>query len=360
MRRPLRVLVDSMADAGLLNAQMSNAREIIVRLDPSRFQVSVFHAGKPEPRILQRPNTRLLKLPPRRKTARILREFLFGEHRILFYLKSAPASRYYMTLRRGWDSRVTIGTMESQADLRNEPTISAEAVALWEKTVLRCDYLFSNSRCVQQSLQAEYKLASEVVPTGIDCKFFSPAENRETNGRANVLFAGSLRPFKQPNLILDLASRFPAANFALAGDGPMAQDLRARVAREGLSNVTLLGAIDAVAIRDQYRRSDLFVFPSGWEGSPKVILEAAACGLPVVARKNYQPETILDGVSGYLVSSDDEFLRRTEELLQRPELRRQFGEAGRKHSQRFDWDVITRQWEEIFDRLGSAKTRPGA
>ena len=349
--KPIRVLVDSLADAGLLNAQMVNAREIMHRLDPDRFHVTVFCAGEPDPRISQRPNTRLINLPRRQRTIRILQEFLIGDHDIVFYLKSAPASRYYMTLRKRWDSRVTIGTVESQSDLRNEPTIDSEAVRLWERTVLRCDYLFSNSRKVQESLESEYRLSSAVVPTGVDSHFFSPCKSCLPAIRPKVLFVGSLRPFKQPNLILDLAMRFPSADFRLAGEGQMKEELSQRISDERLSNVSLLGSIDAAALREQYRTSDIFIFPSTWEGSPKVILEAAACGLPVIARKNYEPETVIDGVTGYLVSSDAQLFARTEELLNRTELRCQFGAAGRKHSQDFDWDVITRKWEGIFERL---------
>ncbi len=60
---PLRILVDSLADQGLTNAQMTNAREIIRRLDSARFHVSVFCGGVPDRSIEQRPNTRLVRLP---------------------------------------------------------------------------------------------------------------------------------------------------------------------------------------------------------------------------------------------------------------------------------------------------------
>ena len=89
----VRILVDSLADQGLTNAQMGNAREIIRRLDPERFHVSVFCGGEPDRGIRQRPNTSVIFLPERRRTVRILREFLLGKHDILFYVKSAPASR---------------------------------------------------------------------------------------------------------------------------------------------------------------------------------------------------------------------------------------------------------------------------
>jgi glycosyltransferase involved in cell wall biosynthesis len=358
---PVRILVDSLADQDLTNSQMTNAREIIRRLDPARFHVSVFCGGVPDRSISQRPNTWLVPLPQRRRTVRILREFLLGHHEILFYVKSSPASRLYLAWRRRWkDGRITIGTVESQSDVRNEPTIAPEAVHLWERTVLRCDYLFSNSQSVQQSLQREYNLSSEIVPTGVNTGFFTPARERPVNARPRVLFVGSLRPFKQPQLLLNAAARFPEAEFSLVGEGPMADELNARIEREHLTNVTLTGSLGAEQLREQYQKADIFLFPSAWEGSPKVLLEAAACGLPVIARKNYQPETVVHGQTGYLVGSDDEVFARLQELLSHPDQRRKLGEAGRKHSELFDWGPITRRWEEVFLDLMSRKTAASA
>ncbi len=354
---PVRILVDSLADQGLTNAQMTNAREIIRRLDPDRFHVSVFCGGRPDRAVEQRPNTRFVRLPQRRRTVRIFREFVLGRHEILFYVKSSPASRFYMGLRRRWqDSRITIGTVESQSDVKNEPTIAAEAVDLWERTVLRCDYLFSNAGSVKRSLQREYNLPSEIVPTGVDTSFFTPAWDRAANHRPRVLFVGSLRPFKQPQLLLQAAARFSEADFVLVGEGLMADELKTRIERERLGNVRLAGLLAAEELKQQYQQADIFLFPSSWEGSPKVLLEAAACGLPVIARNNYQPETVLNGESGYLVGSDVELFGRLGELLGSPELRRSFGQAGRKHSQKFDWDPIVRRWEEVFLDLMSRKT----
>lgn len=353
----VRILVDSLADQGLTNSQMTNAREIIRRLDSDRFHVSVFCSGKPDHSIAERANTRFVALPQRRRTLRIFREFVCGDHDILFYVKSSPASRLYQGLRRRWkDRRITIGNIESQSDLRSEPTVAPEAVRLWERTVLRCDYLYSNSLSVKQSLQREYGLPSEIVPTGVDTGFFTPKWDRPVNSRPRVLFVGSLRPFKGPQVLLEAASRFPAADFVLAGEGLMANDLKARIEREGLRNVTLAGLLAAEPLKQQYQQADIFLFPSSWEGSPKVLLEAAASGLPVIARKNYQPETVVDGVTGWVVSSDEELFARLEELLSRPDQRRKFGEAGRKHSEGFDWDPITRRWEEVFLELMSRKT----
>ncbi len=357
----VRILVDSFADKGLTNAQMSNSREIIRRLDSRRFHVSVFKLGEPDPLIVNRPNTRLIQLPSRRQTLRILTEFVFGRHQILFYVKGSPASRWYLQLRRGWtDNRIVIGTIESRSDLRTEPTIAPEAVRLWEKTVLRCDRLFSNSRAVKQSLESEYGLRSEVVPTGVDTEFFTPAPERPPNPRPRVLFVGSLRPFKQPQLLLEGAARFPQADFVIVGGGLMAEELKSQVQREKLPNVFLKGLLGSDDLRREYQHADIFLFPSTWEGSPKVILEAAACGLPVIARRNYQPETVVDGKTGYLVASDDELFARLQDTLCCPDLRYKLGRAGRKHIKQFDWDIVTRRWEDVFLGLMSqnSSSRP--
>jgi len=349
---PIRILVDSFADAGLANAQMGNAREIVSRLDPHRFHVSIFSLAEPDPRIVRRRNTRLIQLPPRRQTVRILSEFLFGAHQILFYMKASPASRVYTNLRKKWrDQRTTIATIESQSDLSKEPTIAQENIRLWQQTVLRCDYLFSNSRCAQASLHRVHGLSSQIIPTGVDTRFFAPDWERPPNQRPRVLFAGSLRPFKQPQFLLSAAARFPDADFRIAGEGLLAAELKERIARECLKNVALLGPLDAETLRQEYQGADIFLFPSRWEGSPKVILEAAACGLPVIVRNNYSPETVVHDITGFQASSDEELLASLDRLLANPELRRKMGHSGCFHSQRYDWDLITTQWEETFERV---------
>jgi glycosyltransferase involved in cell wall biosynthesis len=350
--------VDSFADADLPNAQMGNAREIVRRLDPARFHVSMFVLDNPDARVVARENTRLIQLPQRRQTVRILREFLCGAHQILFYMKASPASRWYLELRKKWcDRRTTIGTLESQSDLRNEAFIAPEAIRLWEQTVLRCDHLFSNSQSVQRSLDREYGLRSKVIPTGVDTKFFVPDKTQPRNPRPRILFVGSLRSYKQPHIVIDAAARFPQADFRIAGDGPLAPELRDRPKAERLKNIEFLGMLNADSLRVEYQSADIFLFPSKWEGSPKVILEAAACGLPVIAKSDYSPETVLHGVTGYQATSDESIFAHLADLLNNPALRQELGTNGRRLSAKYDWDVITAQWEEAFTSVAQRELR---
>lgn len=356
--KPIRILVDSFADANEFNAQMVNGREIVSRLDADRFHVSMFLRGEPDPRLARRRNTRFIRLRPHGQTVRILREFICGPHQLVFYIKSSPASWLYLALRPKWlDRRKVIGTIESQSDLYNEPTIKASQIRLWERTILRSDVLFSNSMSVRVSLEKEYGLRSEVIPTGVDTNFFTPDWHRPANQRPRILFVGSLRPFKGPQLLVRAASRFSDADFVIAGDGLMTSELKSQIEREHLTNCELVGRLNHSDLLQQYRNADVFLFPSRWEGSPKVILEAAACGLPVIARGDYGPETVVDGQTGYLGKSDDELLERLRYLLEISDLRRNMGQASRALSERFDWSKIVPLWEEAFAREATFQGR---
>ena len=350
--QPIRVLIDTFADAGLINAQMGNAREIIYRLDPDIFHVATFVVGHPDIRIAGRKNTRLIQLPQRRQTPKILSEFLTGSHELLFYMKASPASKWYSSWRRKWRGhRVTIGTVEAQCDFDHDPGISREAIDLWEATILRCDRLYSNSTFVQSSLKKEYERESDVIPTGADTRFFTPVWERPENIRPRVLFVGSLCPRKHPEVVLTAAAHFPQADFRFVGAGDMQEELLQRVIREGLGNVTFVGALGSGPLREEYRNADIFFFPSTFEGSPKVIVEAAACGLPVIVRDTYAPETVLHGTTGFQAPSNPEMFSCLKLLLDDPELRHRQGRAGRQHSINFDWDQIAAQWAKTFVQL---------
>ncbi len=352
--KPIRLLVDSFADADQFNSQMQNARDLVSRLDPERFHVTMFLSGESHGALAARPATRFIGLGKRRQTLRILPEFLFGNHSILFYVKGSPASKIYLGLRRAWhDSRVVIASIESQSDLHNDETVKDEQIRFWEKTVLRSDVFFSNSFCVRASLKKHYGLESEVIPTGVDTQFFTPEWERPSNARPRVLFVGSLRRFKGPQLLIDAASRFPHADFVIVGKGPLESELRTEIQRRRLSNCELAGGRYGSELRELYRKADVFLFPSHWEGSPKVILEAAACGLPVLARRDYQPETVEHGKTGYLGGNEAELIGYLDTLLGNGELRRTMGNASRALSKRFDWDLIAPQWETVFLREAS-------
>ena len=110
-----------------------------------------------------------------------------------------------------------------------------------------------------------------------------------------------------------------------------------------------------VSVEEAYLSSSILVQPSRTEGFGLVIVEAMACGLPVIAFdcENGPRSIITDGKEGYLIPAFDVelFADRLKKLMSDENLRRKMGEKGQWKSQRYHIDSIGKQWKQLFDEL---------
>jgi glycosyltransferase involved in cell wall biosynthesis len=153
----------------------------------------------------------------------------------------------------------------------------------------------------------------------------------------------------------------PDVNLTLIGDGPERQPLLELARSMGVSDhVSIMSSVPSLG--DYYSASDVFVLPSivesdgVTEGLGVTSLEAAASSLPVVAsRVGGVPETVDDGVTGYLVEPQDVegLASRVVGLLQDEEMRRRMGIRGRKKiEEQFNLEKQATQLRRIYDELG--------
>jgi sugar transferase (PEP-CTERM/EpsH1 system associated) len=143
----------------------------------------------------------------------------------------------------------------------------------------------------------------------------------------------------------------PELRIEVAGDGPCRPELRQLVAELGLEGrVSLLGAVNDVA--GQLARAGLFVLPSRSEGIALTLLEAMACGLPVVATHvGGTPEVVFDGETGLLVPPGDPvaLAQAILRLRRDPEAGERLGEAGRRRIERmFDVRRMVADYEALY------------
>lgn len=183
-----------------------------------------------------------------------------------------------------------------------------------------------------------------VVPNGISPERLASALSREAAREALGLdrgawvgWAGRMIERKDPLLLLDALERIghrDAVNALLIGDGPMAAKVDARLRSHRYPARRSGAEHDPVKI---LRAFDIFVLTSTSEGSPNVVLEAMALGIPVVAtRCGGVPELVHDGETGIIVPPGDakalaEALRR---LRRDPALARALGERGAAYVRR--------------------------
>jgi len=155
-----------------------------------------------------------------------------------------------------------------------------------------------------------------VITNGVDCSRFTPSTTspeRSDTGAWRVLFVGRFVREKGIGVLLDavakLIRRGQRIHLTLIGGNPHARDARpfqARAESLGIGDhVRFLDEVRWETLPEHLRAADVFVLPSYSEGMPLVLLEAMACGLPLVATRCGGPEELIDDQVGLLVDAGD-------------------------------------------------------
>jgi glycosyltransferase involved in cell wall biosynthesis len=202
------------------------------------------------------------------------------------------------------------------------------------------------------------RTVSHILPVGVDTGLFSPPLKRE-NSKPVVLFAGTLLERKGPQYVVEAAALFPIAKFRIVGAGRQGfeQILQQKVSQMGVKNVSLEGPKTQSEMFDIMRNSDILLLPSRLEGIPKVTLEAAATGLPCIVFRDYETPSVVNDVTGFQVASSAEMMEALGKLIADRTLRERMGTAARKHMEKFDWDVVSRQWQNAYLEIAAAPVK---
>lgn len=154
------------------------------------------------------------------------------------------------------------------------------------------------------------------IPNGCDATIFHPRDRNEARAALRldadaelVVYVGRLVPEKGLRELLDamatLAPQRPKLQLALVGEGPMRTELDARIAAGPALRVHLPGAQGPHEVARWMAASDLVTLPSYSEGHPNVLVEALACGRPVVATPVGGIPEVVDADCGLLVAARD-------------------------------------------------------
>jgi glycosyltransferase involved in cell wall biosynthesis len=308
-----------------------------------------------------------------------------------------------VTLLRSWRPHVLTSFMY-HANLMGRvagrwagvPLIISSIRSEWNGTAIR-DWLMrltnwmdhsctTNSQQVADSLRKRALHQSRklrVIPNGVDIAAFTPPAGarlriRDEMGLApdEFLWLAIGRLWEQKDYPTLLRAFAPLANaparLAIAGRGPLLDELRRQAAQLGVaSRVTFLGVRhDIGAILSA---ADGFVLSSAWEGMPNVVMEALAAATPVAATQvGGVSEVVQEGRSGFLVPPRDPaaLSRAMQQLMSLPvEQRRQMGIVGRDHmAAYYSLPAMTDRWLALYDELlaqrgvsaASSARQPGA
>jgi len=179
----------------------------------------------------------------------------------------------------------------------------------------------------------------------VDTNKYKPRKsNQNDSGHINILTVGRLVEKKGIELAIDAFSRLHKEynlRYRIAGDGHLRHRIENKIRALDLEDkIEMLGLIDQTEVQKELDKADLFLLPSvtsksgNQEGTPTALLEAQACGVPVVSTLHAGiPEIVLDGVTGFLVEEGnvEELALGLKKLLEMPDRWEEMGKEGRQH-----------------------------
>jgi D-inositol-3-phosphate glycosyltransferase len=225
-----------------------------------------------------------------------------------------------------------------------------------ESEVIACSDLITASNPVEARQLVEHYGAAperiELVPPGVDHAFFSPGDRRGArralgwDDRPVLLFVGRIQPLKGLTVAVDALAMLARA--------------RQRIESLGLAHqVTFVAPRPHHLLSTHYRAADVVVVPSRSESFGLVALEAAACGVPVVASAVGGLTTLVeDGVTGFLVPERDPalFADRIAKLLDDPMTAAEMSIEAATRARRYTWSTTAGRLRRAYADLASRVT----
>ncbi len=221
----------------------------------------------------------------------------------------------------------------------------------------RAAVLVANSTGLQDLAQKfDARVPMEVIPNGVNIAHYVEVERQWQPTR--MLLVGRLVYQKGIDLLLDALAELKSLDWTLSlvGDGPQAENLRSQAEElDILERIRFESWLSGDALLAQYQAANLFVLPSRHEGMPNAVLEAMACGLPVVAsRIAGNEELVVTGETGLLVPSEEvpALKDALAELISDAPRRQEMGMAARRYiEEHYAWSQIAGKYLALLQEI---------
>ena len=215
------------------------------------------------------------------------------------------------------------------------------------------------SEPVVEALSRYFRATWDVIPNGIDLDDFSPAGRLPADAHIDeprLLFLGRLDPRNGLDVVLAAMPRiieaYPRARLTVAGDGPL-RPWYESLARPLGKNVEFIGSIYRERAR-RYADSDLYLCPTNKASFGITLLEAMACGTPMIVSEITGFRELIDGgAEAMLVPCADprRWAEATIALLGDPGRRGVMSRAGLEKAARFGWPTVAQQVLGVYRRV---------
>ncbi|WP_420961037.1 glycosyltransferase [Brucella sp. IR073] len=235
---------------------------------------------------------------------------------------------------------------------------------LSKRNLLAADQIASTSYAMADQARLVAPLGDiEITPFGVDTRLFTPREEDDSTSHGTIVIGtvkGMAAHYGVDILIDSVALLVEELNHSnpetakrvrlrLVGHGPQMNELKTRAHNLGISGIVeFVGQVPHEAVPEHLRQFDIYAALSRRESFGVAIIEAGACGLPVVVSDvGGLPEVVVGGETGFVVppESPREAAKALRQLVLDPALRRQMGAAGRARA------VACYEWRDNVDTM---------
>ncbi len=191
-------------------------------------------------------------------------------------------------------------------------------------------------------------LRNKVLPLGVESNEYIP---KVKDKLTNIIFIGRVIKQKGVNEIIDLGIKFPNLKFHIVGEGDLLNFLQVRA----IENIKFYGKLNTLELSEVLQSMDVLFLPSRSEGFPKVILEAAASGVPSIVYSDYGASEWIDNEkNGFVVNDFNEVIDVVNKLMIKNDLLTSCSKEVVSLANEFSWKNKIMVWEEEINNILNA------
>lgn len=226
------------------------------------------------------------------------------------------------------------------------------------QTWINSQSLIVNSASLKEEAKKFLPLDFKIIPNGIDTDYFQPGKKQDDIFR--VLFVGRLHQIKSIDLLIREWNIFlknnPKTNaqLLLVGEGPEQEKLK-RLGKElkiNSKNLLFHNYCNKNKVRDYYQQSSVFALISKNEGMNNALLEAMACGLPIITTKTGDAELLIKN-NGFVIENTDANLiaKIFSHLKNNPQIITEMGQRSREIARKLSWSDVAKKYYETYQNI---------
>lgn len=212
------------------------------------------------------------------------------------------------------------------------------------------DYIISPSKWVTKTLLFANIDRKKIIEIKYGVHPQNSSKKSSKNMKLNIAFVGGLKRTKGIIELLQAIHLLSDLDLTVNVFGRIYHDVKSEI--ESLKNEKVIFHGFTNNIIDEYKKNDIYVYPTYFEGSSKTVFEAMSCGLPVITTEN-AGSIVRDGIDGFIVpiNNVDSLIEKIKYFYENRDEIEKMGKNAQEYSKEFTWELYGKKVNELYQKV---------